>query len=132
MGDAQGESNKPTYENFLQQVSAAWESNGTLRARLGFDLKQSIKGNPNPFSSKDVILSNGNMEIYFNHAKPPGSDWTSFRVPLNPSGWLNSATEELVTEEEMNAVLSQLNKLWIRGEFQTGDDSGGIDNISIR
>jgi len=159
IGDAQRESNKPTHrpeggnpgahmmavddavggvwywaapEEFLQTLTSAWATQGTLDAKLSFDLKQSIQGNPNPFDSSDIILSNGKTEVYFMHARQPGSDWTSFRVPLDPSKWRHSETDEAVSEEEMNAVLSQLNKLWIRGEFHTGKDNGGIDNVSIR
>ena len=158
MGDAQGDSDKPTHESeggnpgahmmavddavggiwywaapeeFLQQLTSAWDTRGSLRTKLCFDLKQNIQ--TNPFEAKDIILSNGETEVHISLAQPPGLEWTSYRVPLDPSaGWLNSATKAPVTEEEMHSVLNQLNKLWIRGEFQTGPDTGGIDNIAIR
>tara|TARA_R110000850_G_scaffold239282_3_gene364105 strand:+ start:2153 stop:2791 length:639 start_codon:yes stop_codon:yes gene_type:complete len=158
IGDAQGDSNKPTYEStggnpgcfmsaldsavdglwywsapvsFLDQLSAKWESDGSPRARLQFDLKQSELSNP--LEGKDIVLSGNHLEIYFKDIDPPGIEWTSYSIPLTPSaGWLNTATDEPVSNEEMNEVLSHLDILWIRGEFQTEENTGSIDNIVVR
>jgi len=158
VGDAQGESDKPTYEteggnpgaymsaiddavggvwfwsapdSFLHQVTAAWAERGSLRAVLTFDLKQSDLSSP--FEDKDVVLAAGQRRLHYRHAEPPGLDWTSYRVPLRPAaGWTNAETGEPATAEEMQEVVSALDTLWIRGEFRTGDDVGGIDNIRIR
>ena len=157
VGDAQGESDKPTYEteggnpgahmsavdnavggvwfwsapdSFLEQLDASWKENGSLRASLHFDLYQDNLSNP--FEDKDVLLGSGDLELHYRHENPPGAEWTSYRVPLNPAKWTNPATEQPATPEEMDQVLSELDRLWIRGEFNTGPDSGGIDNILIR
>lgn len=158
MGDAQGDSDKPTYEteggnpgahmsaidnavggvwywsapdSFLNELARNWKTNGSSRAQLTFDLKQSALDEP--FDAPDVILGSGDFEIHFMHAKHPGLDWTRFRVPLKvEAGWINSTSKEPATVEEMERVMNGLDKLWIRGEFRTGNDTGGIDNISIR
>lgn len=158
VGDAQGESDKPTYEteggnpgahmsavdnavggvwywsapdSFMEELAKNWEANGSTRARLSFDLKQSALDKP--FEAPDVILGAGDFEVHFAHENPPGLDWTHFTVPLNAdAGWINSSSKEPATPEEIAKVMDGIDKLWIRGEFRTGDDTGGIDNISIR
>lgn len=158
VGDAQGESDKPTHEteggnpgahmsavddavggvwfwsapdSFLDAITGKWRERGSPGAILTFDLKQSDTSNP--FEDRDVVLASGDLELTFRHESPPATEWTSYRVPLKPSaGWINAATNEPATTEEMIAVLSGLDRLWIRGEFRTGEDTGGIDNISIR
>ncbi|MEM9016585.1 MAG: laminin B domain-containing protein [Verrucomicrobiota bacterium] len=158
MGDAQGESDQPTYEVeggnpgaymsavddavggvwywaapelFREAVATSWAEKGSSRAVLRFDLKQSSL--ENPFDAPDVILEGAGLELHFQHENPPGLDWTSFRVPLRPSaGWVRKTGGKPATKEELAAVLGELEKLWIRGEFRTGNDSGGIDNIVIR
>ncbi len=157
VGDAQGDSDKPTYmkeggnpgahmsavddavggvwfwsapDTFLSQLRKSWKESGSMRAVLTFDLKQSDLSDP--FEDKDLVLGAGDLELHFRHESPPGLDWTSFRVPLNPADWINPSTEKAATEEEMTQVFSELDRLWIRGEFRTGDDVGGIDNIRIR
>ena len=158
VGDAQRESDKPTYkteggnpgaymsavdnavggvwfwsapEPFRRQLTSTWKEKGSLRSVLMFDLKQSDI--TEPFDDKDVILGSGDLELHFFHDLDPGTDWTNYRVPLSPDkGWINGATGEPATREEMTKVISQLEKLWIRGEFRTGEDTGGIDNIRVR
>ncbi len=96
-----------------------------------FDLKQSDLSAP--FDAADVILSDGEATLYFNHAQPPGIEWTSFKIPLDASaGWLHQDTDKAAGPDKLNQVLSRLTKLWIRGEFRTGDDTGGLDNVAIR
>lgn len=157
VGDAQGESDKPTYqeeggnpgaymsavdnavggvwfwsapESFLATLQDSWTDRGSLRAWLLFDLMQSDTSEP--FEDKDVLLGAGDLELHYRHAKPPGTEWTPYRIPLRPEKWINPATDAPATPEEMNQVLSGLDRLWIRGEFRTGPDTGGIDNIRVR
>ncbi len=158
VGDAQGDSNSPSHvdeggnpgpfmsakddavggiwywaapDSFLKTVSEAWEEKEPSRSHLYFDLKQSDLSEP--FEAKDVILASEEKEIYFNHSSPPGLAWTSYSVPFRPDNeWLDADTDEPVEPEEFQAVLANLNKLWIRGEFRTGEDVGGIDNITVR
>lgn len=158
MGDAQGDSNLPTHqasggnpgaymeavddavggvwywaapESFRRKVAETWTAKRQRRSVLTFDLRQSDPSNP--FDDEDVILSDGETTLFFSHGSPPATDWTSYRVPLSNAGdWTREPTGEPATTDEMNRVMSNLEKLWIRGEFRTGPDTGGIDNIRIR
>ncbi len=159
LGDAQGESEFPTLqktggnpggymeavddavggvwywaapETFRKAVSDRWSSgDGRSRAALTFDLRQSALDSP--FEDEDVIFSNGTLSLSFNHNRPPEIGWTSYKVSLDVSkGWVNDEFGEAASEEEMEKVLGNLEKLWIRGEFRTGPDTGGIDNVIIR
>lgn len=159
MGDAQGDSNQPTWqesggnpggymeavddavggvwywaapESFRQTVSQAWKAEGgRSRAVLTFDLRQSDR--KNPFEKEDVIISDGDLTLSYLHNSPPELNWTSYQVPLAvTAGWKNEATGEPASDEEMTEVLQNLEKLWIRGEFRTGPDTGGLDNVVVR
>jgi len=119
-------------ESFRKTVSGRWSSgDGRSRASLTFDLKQSAVDSS--FEDEDVILSDGTLSLFFKHDRAPETGWTSYQIPLAvSSGWINEETGEAASEEEMEKVLGKLEKLWIRGEFRTGPDTGGIDNVVIR
>lgn len=84
------------------------------------------------FYSKDVILENGDgKQIYYYHEEYPGLDWTSYSIALDETGnWMNG-NDEQATMTEIETVISDLAKLWIRGEFQTGPDTGGLDQFQL-
>ena len=159
VGDAQGESDKPTYqtsggnpgafmeavddavggiwywaapESFRLKISDEWEKRGGAGCELFFDLKQSDTSAP--FKADDVILSDGKIELSYRHESPPGEEWTSYRIPLDAmAGWVNKiGNERAASRAEMDQVLRHLSKLWIRGEFREGPDRGGLDNVGIR
>ena len=84
------------------------------------------------FDSKDVILDNGDGEqIYHKHDNYPGLDWTSYTIALNESGnWMNG-DDQPASMSEIEAVMSDVVSVWIRGEFQTGSDTGGLDQFQF-
>ena len=101
---------------------------------LSFDLNQSATDSQ--FDSQDVILDNGSVRLGYdfgNSSTHPRTNWTSYEVSLSPedAGWTNLETDEPATQEEFESVLSDLNQLWIRGEYREGSDTGGIDNVEL-
>jgi hypothetical protein len=59
-----------------------------------------------------------------------GAQWTSYSVPLSASGWKrDSLTGAAATADDFTKVLGDLTALWIRGEFNTGPDTGFLDNV---
>lgn len=84
------------------------------------------------FYSKDVILETGDgKQIYHNHEEYPGLDWTSYSIALDETGnWMNG-NDEQATMTEIESVISDLAKLWVRGEFQSGPDTGGLDQFQL-
>ena len=100
---------------------------------LRYSLFQRITGSANPFENKDVIFKSGDRMIYFqmNKTEHPRSAWTHYAVQIKAnSGWKNQ-NGNIATEAEMRNVLSNVTEFWIRGEFQTGADEGGLDNVRI-
>jgi hypothetical protein len=101
---------------------------------LSFDLNQSATDSQ--FNAQDVILDNDDTRLGYdfgNSSTHPGTDWTSYEVRFSAEadGWTNRSTDEPATQEEFDRVLSDLNELWIRGEYRTGGDVGGIDNVEL-
>ena len=156
-GDAQGASSVPNYEseagNPAPSISAiddvqggVWyfEAPGKYLAdksdyyggTLEYDLKQEI-GSPNQFNAKDVVLEGGGETLEYDHGghstHPGGPDfegWTSYSVTLDESdNWTYSGSS--LTQSEFEAVLGDLTRLRIRGEYQTGDDTGYLDNVRM-
>ncbi len=110
---------------FLGNISAAY--NQTLK----YDLKQS--GLNNQFDEIDVILQGSALKLVYNTPNNPDTAWTSYSLNLSEnSGWhINDTLGIVPTKSEFLDVLSNLQELWIRGEFINGPDSGCLDNVSL-
>jgi len=95
---------------------------------LSFDLTQSRTDFQ--FEDSDVILEGETTTLVFKLPKHPATTWTSYKIPLTAStGWKVKATGKEANEDEMKAVLKSLKRLWIRGEYRDGDDTGQLDNV---
>lgn len=104
-------------------------------ATLKFSLFQESSMN-NQFESNDIIFKNGNDQIVYQHTPEnyPGEEWTHYSIKINSSsGWLKGSYKDGVTatEAEIKAVLANVTEFSIRGEFESGPDTGGMDNITI-
>lgn len=106
---------------------------GAFGTQLTFDLMQRYPGGANQFNDEDVILSGGGLTVVYDTANNPvNNGWTSYSVPLSPTGWrLNTLSGSAPTEEQFLAVLSNLSSLRIRAEYQTGADIGHLDNVAL-
>jgi gliding motility-associated-like protein len=101
---------------------------------LKFELKQNRTDQQ--FNDNDIILVGSNIILSFKTAYNPGLNWTAYtvkldetanwRVPLNVLGLTRKATQA-----EVKTVLCNVSRLWIRGEYATGADEGGLDNVVI-
>lgn len=97
---------------------------------LSFDLRQSQLDKQ--FDADDIKLQGGNplITLVLSTAMNPGKSWTSYAVNLDPSaGWRDAETGSPATEAQLRGVLTSLSLLQIRGEYRTGDDIGGLDNV---
>ena len=154
VGDAQNETSEPTHQaaggnpggyiearddeaggvwkwnaptSFCAALQKSWLGRGDRIQALTYDLRQSdIRGS---FRSDDIVLSGGGYRLGFVAASAPGIKWTSYQVPLDAALWRNIGTQEVATETEMAAVMGALTSLTIRGEYRTGADTGGFDNV---
>ena len=98
----------------------------------------------NPFDSFDIVLESADSILGFDATPNPSVDtWTSYKVRLDESaGWkvtpevseaefASFSTLPAPTAAQMKAVLGSLTGLLIRGEFQTGADTGALDNVKF-
>lgn len=99
-------------------------------AILKFSLLQHSKMN-NQFIEKDVIIKSEEKEIYHRIAPFPDLTWTHYQIPIaGNSGWRTGANKE-AGEQEVRAVLDSITGFWIRGEYEGGSDTGGLDVVKI-
>ncbi len=113
--------------DFRGDKSAAFGTN------LTFDLMQVYPGGSNQFDDRDVVIEGGGLAIaYDTSPNPPNGAWASYAVPLSAGGWrLNSLSGAVATNQQILTVLSSVTLLRIRAEFQTGADTGRLDNVSL-
>ena len=96
---------------------------------LTFDLRQSSTDNQR--DAVDVFLRGEDLELRFDTSINPGTDWTSYSVPLSAGqGWTVTDAGD-ATAEQIQTVLSSLDSLRIRGEFISGPDTGDMDNVVL-
>ena len=101
---------------------------------LAFDLRQSYPAASNQFNDTDIILTGGGFTLVFDTpVNPPNNSWASYSVLLTETaGWrLSTLTGAVPTQAQMQATLTNLTDLQIRAEFQTGADTGSLDNVRI-
>ena len=115
-------------ETFLGDQSLAF--GGTL----SFDLQFSPMGTSN-VEVYDVLLSDGSIELLFSTGQVPAlaPDWTSYTVSLQGGdGWrVNSMGGPFASDMQLMTVLSNLERLEIRGEHSNLLDIGGLDNVVL-
>ena len=109
------------------------DQSGSYGRTLSFDLKQSSLDSQ--FDDSDIIISGADMTISLDLSNNPGTDWTSYSVVLDETfpwkfGFITSAT--LATAEQIQTVLSNISSLKIRGEYVSGSDTGGLDNVILQ
>lgn len=93
------------------------------------------------FEYYDVAFISGDKMIFqvMDESKYPKDTWTkySFKIEEN-KGWMYVDDKdyysygEPATKAQMQAVLSNVTDFMIRGEYETGDDLGGLDEVVIR
>jgi hypothetical protein len=106
---------------------------GDQASAYGQDLKFDLKVDKvpaSPFDAPDVILKAGAVVLVFDTDNNPSTDWTSYTVPLDEGGWHSDDLDgSEPTRDQMKSVLGALTAIWIRGEFNTGADTGALDNV---
>jgi hypothetical protein len=110
-----------------------------LGAELSWDI-YGIIGSQSDSGRADVMLVGPDLVIGINASvQPVINEWTSWSVLLDTvADWrvVNSTTSgtlssTAVTEEQLQAVLADLQGLHIRGEFTAGGDATALDNVRL-
>jgi gliding motility-associated-like protein len=107
----------------------SWAYNNTL----SFDLKIETGSF---FYEDDVILEGNGITLAYDMPNNPTTSWTTFTCTLNEtSGWkVGTRLGATATKAQIQSVLCDLTKLWIRGEFFSNlfvADEGFLDNVSL-
>jgi hypothetical protein len=99
---------------------------------LSFDLKQSGT-NSQIYNAADVQLVSGAMTLVVNLPDNPGTDWTPYAITFDTAtDWrIGSLGGAVATQAEIDAVLADLQNLYIRGEYINGPDTGGLDTVRM-
>jgi Laminin B (Domain IV) len=98
---------------------------------LSFYLKQQ-SALSRPFDSDDVILEGAGIKVVYDTPTHPGLEFSSFTVPLRAGAWkVSSLSGVAATEAQLRSVLANLTALRIRGEFETGSDTGSLDEVTL-
>ena len=74
------------------------------------------------FSDADVIISNGSNSVSWTpNISPPDGQWVAFTVQLTQANFGSN----------LASILSNVTELQIRGEFITGPEEEGLDNVKL-
>lgn len=112
-------------DKFLGDKSAY--SGGTLE----FDLVQSEVNSQ--FDYEDIIIMGGGLTIVYDTALNPDTDWTHYSVSMDTSSdWrIDALAGTVATQQQIDQVLADITAIRIRGEFISGSDTGGLDNVIL-
>lgn len=103
-------------------------------ATLNFSLFQN-SAMSDQFESEDIIFKSDDKQIFYLISENPTSDWTPYSIEITNNGqWYYGSFEDdkvVATEAQIKDVLSNVTEFWIRGEFESGSDDGGLDKVEI-
>ncbi|MDP2902478.1 MAG: laminin B domain-containing protein [Methylovulum sp.] len=101
----------------------SWKGDWSKYKKLSFDLKQ--VGNGSGFDSDDlIIVGNNGQSLFWKGEREPAENWTSYSISLDPSTFK-------ATRAKYNSIIKNIDKIMIRGEFISGNDIGGLDNVGV-
>ena len=110
--------------SFLGDVSSAY--NGIL----SYHLRQSDTSDQ--FDGPGLLLAGGCMTLVVPPPYHPATHWTPYQASLHESaGWVHVETGEPATRSDLLLLLSNLDRLLIRGEYHDGSDVGSLDSVVL-
>lgn len=118
------------------QILAASKFTGDRSGLYGSTMKLDVKASAasDEFSTEGMLfLGNGSIEIaYVAPGQVAGNAWRTHVVPLTASpAWVRVSDGMQATQTEFVAVLANLSRVKIRGEYRTGAESTWVDNVSM-
>ncbi|PJX22822.1 hypothetical protein CAP47_07300 [Psychroflexus sp. S27] len=109
------------------------DKNEYYGATLNYSLFQN-SAMSDQFESEDIIFKSDEKQIFYLISEYPTSDWTPYSIEIMDNGqWYYGSFDEntIATEAQIKDVLSNVTEFWIRGEFESGSDDGGLDKVEI-
>jgi hypothetical protein len=87
---------------------------------------------PDNRGAADVILRGGGITLLYSGVRLPTTSWSHFSVVIKPGkNWVLGDTNRKATAKQFKKVLANLEELDIRGEYITGPDTEGLDNVML-
>lgn len=86
----------------------------------------------NQFNDRDIIIDGGEkgaLTYYFDSF--PGTTWTEYKVKINEEADWYDEDGFIADESKIRSVLLNIKKISIRGEFESGPDTGGLDKFTV-
>jgi hypothetical protein len=86
----------------------------------------------NQFFYEDIIIEGtSGQKIIYNFENYPTKEWTKYEINLNTdSQWLDEVGTP-ISDDMIKSILSDITKIMIRGEFESGSDTGGLDGFQF-
>jgi hypothetical protein len=104
------------------------------RATLTYSLFQN-SAMSDQFENEDITFKSGDQQIFYQIANYPTENWTDYSVKIDEnSGWYYGTIDgeyTVATKAQIEEVLSNVTGFWIRGEYESGPDDGGLDKVEI-
>jgi hypothetical protein len=121
-GYLQGSESDPLGGTGYFYAPASWLGNWSAYAggTISYDLK--VFDGTDYFNDLDVIISNGSSSVsWSSNVNPVGDGWVTFQVQLTAANFGAS----------LAPILSNVTSFAIRGEFISGAEVEGLDNVSV-
>lgn len=88
------------------------------------------------FEREDILIKSGDQQIFYQISTFPAEEWTDYSVKIDEnSGWrygtFKNNNSTAATKAQIEDVLSNVTKFWIRGEFEVGPDESGLAKVQI-
>ena len=124
-------STDPNGVTFYWQAPSAFLGNklAAYGGSLTFDLR--TEGGSIWYDA-DVVLIGGGKVLVYDIPEDPTATWANYRVTLREGDWkISFLNGETAAASDMQAVLSDLTTLLIRGEYWWGGDYCLLDNVDL-
>ncbi len=119
---------------FLGNDTAAYGGSLSYDARL-FNPSGSYYQTTNDYDVRLLSNYNGGTVLAYFGGFQPTTSWATFTVPLLASGgwqkFIGSNAYTPATEAELIGVLGNVQQMDIRGNYLSGEDGSGLDNVTL-
>jgi len=86
----------------------------------------------NQFNANDIIIEGtSGKKIVYKHNNYPAKTWTKYQINLNSDSQWVDENGNIASDDTIKSILSNITKLMIRGEFEDGQDTGGLDGFKF-
>ena len=96
---------------------------------IRFDIKTTHPGSSRLL--RNVLIDGNGISIGATMPNLPQTSWTHNDILLTPANWHHISNDATVSLADFEAIMSNITKIWILGEYSPELDRGGLDNFTI-